>query len=624
MPTPLVSVITPNYNYARFLRQRLDSILNQTYQHLELIILDDCSTDDSRLVIEEYRNNERVTHIVMNDKNSGSTFKQWKKGFALARGEFIWIAEADDYAEPTLLEALLGEMTADERITVGFVNSQWELPDQTFVNPDYTIPEHRRLYDGRAFVREHLLKENYIYNASMAVFRKAALEGISEDYLTYRSCGDKLFWKALAQQGRVLFVCEPLNHFRIHQSKVTTNSIASGLLFEEENRFFHANLEEGYIDGSNRLEVIRYFLQYVENVKGDFLSEEVYQHCKQMWQQEYDSCKKRISVVIPIYNVQHYIEECLASVAAQTYQDFDVIAVDDCCTDFSMQVFYACLETLHFDMRRVTVVHHERNRGLSAARNSGLQASLADYVYFLDSDDTITPDCLERLAGATHVEGQDVDMVIGDYRFDGPELGCPHLRVGKPFLNRWQYIRAYCKEQIFPMAWNRLMRREFLLQHQLFFEEGLIHEDTLWNFQMLQYVQTVSIVEHETYIYRVRQQSIQTSTAYERHFKANAHILACMAKTMFSTSLRFNKYVYNFVEQEKLRHLYDCYRNDCAYLVRELYTVCRSNPHYHPFVAILLFGWNEGILRRILKRDMHYRYSFEKGLRIFADLPKTL
>ncbi len=209
-------------------------------------------------------------------------------------------------------------------------------------------------------------------------------------------------------------------------------------------------------------------------------------------------------------------------------------------------------------------------------------------------------------------------MVVGDYRFDGPELGCPHLRVGKPFLNRRQHIRAYCKEQIFPMAWNRLVRRDFLLKHQLFFEEGLIHEDTLWNFQMLQYVQTVSIVEHETYIYRVRRQSIQTSTSYEHHFRASAYITGRMADIMFSTPiLRCNHNVYNFVEQEKLRHLDDCYRHNCPHLVRYLYTVCRTHPHYLPWQAILRFGLNFGTFKRILKRDMHYCKPFEEGLAIF-------
>ncbi|MBR1800289.1 MAG: glycosyltransferase family 2 protein [Bacteroidaceae bacterium] len=326
----------------------------------------------------------------------------------------------------------------------------------------------------------------------------------------------------------------------------------------------------------------------------------------------------KVSVIIPIYNVRQYLEECIASVAAQTFRDFELIAVDDCSTDDSRRVLDSSLEKYPLIQAQVKIIRHERNKGLSAARNTGLQASQGEFVFFLDSDDTITPDCLQLLVAASRHKGKDVDMVVGDYRFDGPPLGCPHLRVGRSFLKQRSYIRAYCKERIYPMAWNRLLRRDFLLQHQLFFEEGLIHEDTLWNFQMLPFLHSVSIVEHETYVYRVHQQSIQTSTAYEHHFRASAYITGRMADIMLSTPvLRYNHYVYNFVEQEKLRHLDDCYRHNSLHLVRELYSVCRTHPHYQPWQAILLFGLNFGTLKRILQRDMHYSKPFEEGLAIF-------
>ena len=99
---PQVSVIVPNYNHASYLRQRIESIINQTYQDFELIILDDCSTDHSKEIIESYRNHPRVNQIVYNTENSGSTFKQWNKGVELAEGECIWFAESDDWCEPVI------------------------------------------------------------------------------------------------------------------------------------------------------------------------------------------------------------------------------------------------------------------------------------------------------------------------------------------------------------------------------------------------------------------------------------------------------------------------------------------------------------------------------------------
>lgn len=103
---PLVSIIIPNYNHARFLDERMQSVLGQTYQNFEVIILDDRSTDNSREVIEKYRSNPKVRKILFNDTNSGSPFRQWKKGMELASGEIVWIAESDDHCEDTFLEKL--------------------------------------------------------------------------------------------------------------------------------------------------------------------------------------------------------------------------------------------------------------------------------------------------------------------------------------------------------------------------------------------------------------------------------------------------------------------------------------------------------------------------------------
>ena len=94
-----VSVILPNYNHAEFLPERLDSIYNQTYQNLEVIILDDCSTDESVSILNNYKNHPKTAHFVINKENTGSPFIQWEKGFKLVKGDVIWIAESDDYCD---------------------------------------------------------------------------------------------------------------------------------------------------------------------------------------------------------------------------------------------------------------------------------------------------------------------------------------------------------------------------------------------------------------------------------------------------------------------------------------------------------------------------------------------
>lgn len=293
---PLVSVIVPNYNYARYLPQRIDCILRQSYENIELIILDDCSTDNSREIIEKYRLESKVKCILFNEENSGSTFKQWKKGFEQASGEYIWIAECDDYSDKSFLEKIVGRMQMDKEIKIGFSNSYWVTPESTFINKDYTIRAPMKVYNGKSFVKHHLLKENYIYNASMAVLRRDALEFVDPDFENYKSCGDKLFWASMASSGKVLFVCEPLNYFRIYAGKVTTRSIADGTLFREEHELFKKNIDKGYITWLNRWSIVHYFIKYIRNTEAHFTTNAVCKECMGLWKDEADYRNKNLPI----------------------------------------------------------------------------------------------------------------------------------------------------------------------------------------------------------------------------------------------------------------------------------------------------------------------------------------
>ena len=107
---PKVSVIVPNYNYRRFLTKRIDSILAQTYQDIEIILLDDCSTDGSQELLKQYSKYPTFVKYLVNDKNSGSPFAQWERGMAFARGEYLWIAESDDYCKNNFLEVMVNAL----------------------------------------------------------------------------------------------------------------------------------------------------------------------------------------------------------------------------------------------------------------------------------------------------------------------------------------------------------------------------------------------------------------------------------------------------------------------------------------------------------------------------------
>ena len=196
----MVTVLVPNYNHSKFLNQRIDSILAQTYQNFELIIMDDCSPDNSREVIDTYKDHPKVKQLVYNETNSGSTYKQWKKGIALATGEYIWIAESDDYAHPDFWEKCVAQLDANKDAGYCFTRSYF-VNDNGEILTDFdlerlTIPSADSApmkWQGRAFVEEYMLEETTVYNASMVVFRKEITTHISNAYENFRIYGDRLF-----------------------------------------------------------------------------------------------------------------------------------------------------------------------------------------------------------------------------------------------------------------------------------------------------------------------------------------------------------------------------------------------------------------------------------------------
>lgn len=216
----------------------------------------------------------------------------------------------------------------------------------------------------------------------------------------------------------------------------------------------------------------------------------------------------KISIIVPVYNVEQYIKECFDSIAAQTYKgEIECIFVDDCGQDDSVAV----LEKLIAEYKgpiQFSIVHHEHNKGLSGARNTGIRKAKGDYLYFLDSDDTITPDCIEKLAALAE-KYPGVEIVQGSAKSNSDWLMLK-WNLTPEYSESFKWIRTtMLKRYVLPMtAWNKLVRRDFVLEHELYFAEGMIHEDEVWNFMLSKYVHRIAFCFDATYNYRVNDEGI--------------------------------------------------------------------------------------------------------------------
>jgi glycosyltransferase involved in cell wall biosynthesis len=222
-----VSVIIPNYNHADYLEKRIESVLNQTYTNFEVIILDDHSTDNSAAIINRYKEHPKVAHIVYNQINSSSTFKQWEKGVALADADHIWIAESDDYADEHFLENAMVKLCYDNTVGLYFCD-YYSIDDTgniTASNNQYLqefvqyFDEHENM-NGKYFCERYLFFSCLILNASAVVFRKSLFAAADKSYIQMKVSGDWRMWVNICYDTNIFFDQHKLNYFRMHEQNV--------------------------------------------------------------------------------------------------------------------------------------------------------------------------------------------------------------------------------------------------------------------------------------------------------------------------------------------------------------------------------------------------------------------
>lgn len=222
----------------------------------------------------------------------------------------------------------------------------------------------------------------------------------------------------------------------------------------------------------------------------------------------------QVSIIIPVYNVAPYICRCLKSVIEQIYTGtMECILVDDCGEDDSMEIARQLISQYQGQIVFL-ILAHEQNRGLSAARNTGIRAAQGDYLYFLDSDDWIDPHCIASMVSLAE-RYPDVEMVQAGAITHGGETK-PWLDMSNSPLPEYMQGTESIKpvmlsRQLIPVtAWNRLVKRDFLLRNRLFFQEGIIHEDELWTFQLSTKLSSLAILKKNVYHYELHASGIMS------------------------------------------------------------------------------------------------------------------
>lgn len=279
----------------------------------------------------------------------------------------------------------------------------------------------------------------------------------------------------------------------------------------------------------------------------------------------------KISVIVPIYNVQKYIERCINSIIIQECMDFDIecILVNDCTPDNSMEIVNTIVANYHggIDFK---VINHDKNKGLSAARNTGLLSAVGDFVYFVDSDDKLLYGALQKLVSSFYnVEDNfDVDVVVGN------SFVCKNDQPAMKFIddlpivynnNDETALRKLLNRELFHTAWNKLIKRDFLIDNKIMFQDGILDEDLLWSYYTFLKARKVLAVPQISYIYEDNPSSIMNTSSSKIAKLISSRITICNRILDIPPRLSFVEYyMYVFFILTRAINLYGLNKHEPA------------------------------------------------------------
>lgn len=223
----------------------------------------------------------------------------------------------------------------------------------------------------------------------------------------------------------------------------------------------------------------------------------------------------KVSIIVPVYKVEKFICACLKSIIDQDYKDIELIIIDDCSPDNSITIAREFIEQHNYD---ALIISHSTNRGLSAARNSGIMAATGDAIYFIDSDDElydkyVVSHLVQKMCST------DADIVAGNYQrvYDkNHRIISSRYSQEKIFTGNSEVIESYGNGDIPITAWNKLIKKEFITRYSLLFKEGILHEDELWTFNTVLAANSIVLTGRTTYNYYIQENSIMSEKNIHR------------------------------------------------------------------------------------------------------------
>ena len=564
-----VSVIIPVYNAEKYLEKCLDSLLKQTFTDMEVICVDDGSTDASLEILKRFQEKDRRIHVLTQENQYAGTARN--NGMKIAQGEYLLFLDADDFFEETLLEKIYSQGKKMEADIVLFGAKQYNgktgcvSPAPWYLKKD-AVPEEN------PFSRKTQDTDIFAITTPAPwtkLFRKEFIDSEGIFFQGLQNSNDVYFTlTALAAAEKITCVEEDLVFYRVGTAESLQGSKkfspacfleAYCAVYEELNRRgIYGEVEEGFLNvllsgcahnlrTVTEWDIRRYICQRMSEPQfaktglternaeyfrkpEDFIfvkgllnaADWEKHHRKNLLPTEVETVQSsevenpKVSVIIPVYNVEKYIRECLDSIVRQTLKDIEIICVNDGSTDGSLEI----LKEYGARDKRITILSQE-NRGISSARNHGAERASGEYFYFMDGDDILEKEALFKLYALAAEKNLDVVYFDGKSFFETEELREEKKNYITYYTRTGDYSRVMTGAQMFhEMLLMDEYRSSLCIQfisaahykkENLTFAEGITGEDNIFTFQCIMPANRVYHTKEAFFHRRVRENSIMTS-----------------------------------------------------------------------------------------------------------------
>lgn len=552
-----ISVIIPFYNSEKYLETCVRSILLQSYQNFEIICINDNSIDSSFNIIKNLSLEDNRIKIIENEVNQGPGISR-NKGLDRANGKYIFFLDSDDWVDLDTLSLLFKESEEKKLDLLMYKPLVFYENNQKWGHEEYYDMNFMNKYEGKIFKHTDL-DSNMLFYIPNAPWNKLYLKSfLDEFYIRFPNQNlihedNPFFLEVFLKANKISLINKFLHNRRRRDGSIMT--LTNERLFDNfkiMDLIINIFLEDSTLYNSYKKEVLNHifstlsvkyysinqelrpkfynkikeFLDKLYNEYGlyydclELVEDKYFSKFKQISQENYklkEASNIKVSIIVPVYNVEDYLEECLESLINQSLKEIEIICVNDGSTDNSLKILNKYKELDN----RIKVISQD-NQGLSASRNNGLSFATGEYVLFVDSDDWIDLNACEYLYNKSKSKNLDVAyFLIKNYDDESKEFydedyfnlaSLPHSFDNTVFNHR------DIKEYIFPLSvqvGQKFYKRSLI--KDLKFIEGIFFEDNPYQWEVLLSAERISVFRKHFYFYRKRKGSI-TSNFDEKFF----------------------------------------------------------------------------------------------------------